>query len=268
MTQTQLGKELGVSSNYVGMIESGRMVDPDTSLYKLFTILESRAQQQDSETPRSSLKSAREKAGLSQRQLAKKIGRDIGYVQAMEDGSARISEGTAQRVAEELPSLSKDELMSGSDHPRIIGGVRGAVGTKPDIDCAPDLIARYVPLISWAQAGEITDFEDIYEFEGQLAFNVQDPRAIAVPIRGDSMEPSFRAGDVAILYPSRRPQTGNLVIAKLKDEGVIFKRFQVVSNTPPLFRFVSENTMYATIERTEEEIAWIYPVANVVKNLL
>lgn len=141
-------------------------------------------------------------------------------------------------------------------------------GTKPQITTPPDIVARYVPLISWAQCGSVTDFEDIYDYEGYVAFNVLDPRAIAVRLRGDSMEPRFKEGDVAIIYPSRKPQTGNLVIAKVRDEGVVFKKFQIISRKPSRFRFISENPVYQPIERDEEEIEWIYPVANVVNNLL
>jgi phage repressor protein C with HTH and peptisase S24 domain/DNA-binding transcriptional regulator YiaG len=219
--------------------------------------------------PRGALKRARIAAGFEVRDLAKKIGRPAGYVEALEDGRARISETTAELIVQELPALSAEELLAGSDSSlRGNDGVIGTVGARPGIATPPDVEARYVPLISWAQCGQLTDFEDVYDYEGYVAFNVQDRKAFAVTLRGDSMEPRYKAGDVAILYPSRKAETGNLVIAKIKNEGVVFKRFQILSREPSRFRFISENPNYEPIERGEEDLEWIYPVANVVQNTL
>lgn len=42
LTQKEMGDILGISANYVGMIEKGKPIDTGTSLYKLFTVLESK----------------------------------------------------------------------------------------------------------------------------------------------------------------------------------------------------------------------------------
>lgn len=277
-----MGELLGISGNYVGMLEAGREVDPDSSLYKLFCRFEAerlpRQSQRQSQSsgvsgPRANLKRARERAGLSVEELAKKIGRPTGYVQALEDSNARISMRTAERIIEALPELTIDDLLDGSDNAnRVNDGITGTIGAKPDIVTPPGVEARFVPLISWAQCGAITDYEDIYDYEGYVAFNVKDPKAFAVTLKGDSMEPRYKAGDVAILYPLRRAETGNLVIAKIRDEGTVFKRFQILSrgteSAPARFRFTSDNPAYEPIERTEDEMEWIYPVASVVDHVL
>lgn len=294
LNQTQLAAQLVIDSSYVSRILKGERINLSQRVLGRLEELERRGatsqsmtQSQDIHRPRAEpeepiwprgsyshggarlrLRSAREQAKISREKLAQLTGYSVGVIQAMEDTGARISEKMAEKLAEHIPGLEKRDLLDGSDYPSMVAESSGTVGATPSIRTPSDVVARYVPLISWAQCGAITDFEDLYEYEGQLAFNVQDPRALAITLKGDSMEPRFREGDIAVVYPSRKPQTGNLVIAKIKDEGVVFKRFQILSSRPPRFRFISENPNYEPIDRNEDEIDWIYPVANIVNNVL
>lgn len=258
---------LGVTANYVGMIEGGsREVSPDSTLAKLFEKYEST----DRSGARGKLKAAREMAGLTQAELAKKIGYAIGVLQAVEDGSARASEKMIEKLCEVLPEISKGDLMDGSDHPPIIADQTGTLGQKPKIVMPPGMTARYVPLISWAQAGSMTSFDDeAYEYEGYLAFNVKDAKAIAVSIRGDSMAPQYTAGDVAILYPSIEAKNGDLVIARLtpdKGSDVMFKIFSSTRNGSNV-TLSSYNPAFPAMTFDRGDFEWIYLVASVVKNL-
>jgi phage repressor protein C with HTH and peptisase S24 domain len=284
LNQTETAHQLGLTSgSYVSRILSGERKNLSRPLLERLETLEKRGPAQTmtqsqsvrdvradamTRSARSRLEHRRVEAGFSRQALAEAIGSTVGHIQALEEGSARISQRMAEAIVKAIPTLALEDLLDGSDHPPTIGGKVGGFGRKPDVATPPDVVARYVPLISWAQCGHLTDFEDIYDYEGYVAFNVRDSKAIAVTLKGDSMEPRFREGDVAILYPSRKPQTGNLVIAKIRDEGVVFKKFQILSRQPARFRFISENPKYEPIERAEEEIEWIYPVANVVNNTL
>ncbi len=290
LNQSQVARQLRINSSYVSRLIKGERTNLSGPLLERLDVLEKRgpdAQSQFQSQPRSPFKyprnihrdsfprSSRSRlehcrimAGYTRQALADAIGSTVGHIQALEEGSARISERMAADLTAAIPSLTLEDLLTGSDHPSTIGEEIGGIGRKPGIVTPPDVVARYVPLISWAQCGHLTDFEDIFDYEGYVAFNVRDSKAFAVTLKGDSMEPRYREGDVAILYPSRKPQTGNLVIAKIRDEGVVFKRFQIISRQPARFRFISDNPNYEPIERSEEEIEWIYPVANVVNNVL
>lgn len=267
LTQSELASLLGVSSNYVQMLEGGREVDENSSLAKLFNLLEGR---EGSGGPRGNLKEARIRAGLTQAQLAKKIGYQIGVLQAVEDGTARASEKMIEKIVEVLPELSKDSLMGGSDSPVVLSTEVSTFGKKPDIILPPGMTARYVPLISWAQAGTMTSYDDeVYEHEGQLAFDVTDPKAFAVKLRGDSMSPQYAEGDTVILYPSVLPQNGDLVIARLKDDlggDVMFKLFHSQKGGEKI-TLTSYNPLYPPLEYQRPDFAWIYPAASVVKRL-
>ena len=56
-------------------------------------------------------------------------------------------------------------------------------------------------------------------------------------------------------------------LAKLKDEGIVFKKLQIVDPKKHLFRFISFNEQYAPMDRTAAQIIWIYPVDSVIQKL-
>jgi len=128
---------------------------------------------------------------------------------------------------------------------------------------------RYIPLISFAQAGTMKSFEDIYEREGLLSFDVKDPKAFSVRIVGDSMTPEFREGDMAVLYPGSTPRNGDVVIARLgEDQGgdVMFKLFNSRESGRRVI-LTSYNPAYPPLEYERGDFAWIYPVVSVMKTL-
>jgi SOS-response transcriptional repressor LexA len=148
-------------------------------------------------------------------------------------------------------------------------GRYGVVGQKPPaIDLPDGVTARYVPLISWAQAGTMASFSDeAYQYEAHLAFNVTDRRAIAVQIRGDSMRPPYDEGDIVILYPSSEPRNGDLVIARLSESAGGDVMFKIYSVAREQITLSSYNPAYPPMTFPREDFAWIYPAASVVKNL-
>lgn len=271
---------MGVHGNYIYQIESGdKEIKPDSSIAKLFDLLE----QRESETARTTdeprfpygmnarekLKTAREAAGFSQKELAKKIGYALGVLQAIEDGGARISEKMVDAIVKVVPGLTKEDLMGGSDYAPTLSelGTVGTFGAKPNIMVPPGDTVRYVPLISWAQAGALGagHLDEGYEYEGVAAFNVKCKDAFAVEIRGDSMSPQINEGDRVVVCPSWTPQAGDTVIARTVDGDVYCKLLQRTGGDRLVL--VSANSAHANIEISREEVAWIYPVSQVTKNL-
>ncbi len=269
LTQEQMAVLLGITKGYVWSIEKGEKVPSKKVVSKLESLEKESHRVQESAnaagiSARSLFSLARENKKMSVKDLAQATGYGVGYIQALE-GGARLSEKFARVVAPVL-GVEAEDLMAGSDHPPITGETAGAVGAKPNVNVIGDISVRYVPLISWSQAGMLTDFTDeVYDYEGHLAVDIKDPKAIAVRIRGDSMEPRFHEGDVAILSPSTIAQTGDLVIARIRDQGVVFKRFQRAGRA---LQFISLNPRYPMIEAQEEEIVWVYPVKSVTVNTL
>ena len=126
---------------------------------------------------------------------------------------------------------------------------------------------RNLPVLSWAQAGEATEFGEIpADWEDMVPSDTTDERAIGVRLRGDSMEPKFSDGDIAILLPSIAPTNGDIVIANLKDEGVVCKLMHVQLDKN-LITLSSYNPAYPPMQRHRDQFNWMVSVASVVKQL-
>lgn len=207
--------------------------------------------------PRSVLINARKAKGWSPKELSKHSKVPLGYIRQIEAGDVQGSSEKQLRKLAAALGLSPQALMSGSDHPPVVGEHRKTFGAKPDVEAPAGMKVKTIPLISMAQAGELVSYEDVYDYEGVVAFDAKDPRAFAVQIRGDSMAPQYGEGTIAVCYPSHRPRNDNLVIAKLRDGAVLFKRVQFAAGE---VIFHSINTAYKPMKYDERDLVWIYPV--------
>jgi repressor LexA len=264
ITQSELSVRMGFARNYISLVENGKK--PGPRFIKALELLEQAPaphsehasvirEEPFSGSPRGRIKARRKELGLTLDELAKRTGYQRSTIHNVEEGHTRASERLLRMLAREL-DLPVEELMGGSDMPHLVGA-RRTFGAMADVDAAPGMSARTIPLISWAQAGTAQAWEDVYEHEGIVAFNVKDPKAVAVQIRGDSMEPKYPEGTVAVIYPGREAQSGDLVIARLKNGSVMFKRFEASSDR---FTFVSLNPIYPPMTVDRSEVEKIMPV--------
>ena len=79
------------------------------------------------------------------------------------------------------------------------------------------------------------------------------------------MEPRYPSGSIIIVMPEQRPRNGCLVVAKLKNDGVIFRRFSVLSGKKPLFHLTPYNDVYPALDGDEDDFHWIHPVWSVTE---
>jgi SOS-response transcriptional repressor LexA len=174
-----------------------------------------------------------------------------------------------EAICQVLPTLNKEELMAGSDQPPIMedSGAHGTFGATPNIDM-PGRKLRYVPLLSWAQAGTVTNgfLDAAYEHEGVISIDRDDRRAFGVKIRGDSMSPRIMEGDDAIVCPTWTLRPGDTVIARTV-EGDVMCKVYTPRNGGRIALLSSFNPAYPPFELDMESVAWIYPVGQVVQNL-
>lgn len=274
MTLDQLSERLDYKSLKRAM--SGEIPLPDSKrkhIQDLITIAEMHRRPAEMEplTPRAKLKRAREAAGLTIAQLAKKIGYQIGVLQAIEDSSARMNERLAHKLVEVLPTLTLEDLLDGSETPPIIdeSGMTGTVGAAPRIILPAGMRARYVPLLSLAQCGAMNGVDYLdegYQFEGVLSTQTRDPRAFAVKARGESMTPKISEGDVIIVAPGERINLGDTVLVRTVHGDVLCKHY-ATKEGGKLVVLSSVNPSFSPIELRREEIAWIYPVREVSRRL-
>jgi transcriptional regulator with XRE-family HTH domain len=217
---------------------------------------------------RGKLKAAREAKGLSVKEVAKAVGYSLGVYQSIEDGQSGMGEKMARKIAKVL-DIDVQELTNGSDHMIDRGPTSGTFGAVPDLRLPPGMTAKYVPLISLAQCGpDMVWTDDGYAGEGVIAFNCADPKAFAVKLSGDSMQPKYDAGDTAIIYPSRLPSNGDVVLARLDDAhggDVMVKLYQSSAGNVTLSSY---NPTYQPMSWPRSAFAILYPVAQITKNLI
>ena len=120
---------------------------------------------------------------------------------------------------------------------------------------------REVPVISWAQAGRATCFEELpLDWQDTTRSTCPDLQAFGIRLRGDSMEPQYHEGETIIAMPNCPPKHGCLVLAKLvANDGVTFKRFGVRTARPHHFRLTAFNRKYPPCELTWDQVHWVYP---------
>lgn len=191
-----------------------------------------------------SLSEIRNRLHLTQDQFAKKLGISRPHLSKLENSSGEVSPKLASRIAEFC-------RMNG-----ITGG-----GINPS--------ARLIPVRSWAQAGSGIDFDELpLDWQKQQPTDCPDDEAFAVEIQGDSMEPKFLPGDIAVVMPKHLPRSGSLVIARLETEGVVFKIFTAKNErSGKICVFTSYNSVYQPIEVREESIIWNFPVYQTIRQV-
>lgn len=119
-----------------------------------------------------------------------------------------------------------------------------------------------VPVISWAAAGRGGNFSDL---EGQIdeymESDCSDANAYALIIEGDSMIPEYRPGDRVIFLPNAEARNGDIVVARLVEEGdVYFKMFHLIGSKGDMVKLTSYNPMYPPLEYPRKAFRFIHPM--------
>lgn len=200
--------------------------------------------------------------GLNQTEAAKRLGLERSYLSQLEGGR---KPGEAAQVRFEI-----EERKAGLGIDSNPAGLR--VMEAPDREYGTTSYrsssrVRSLPVLSWAQAGMAVDFQQMpEEWDETVASEVADDRAFAVRLRGDSMEPRFEDGDLAVLLPGLAATNGEIVVANLKNEGILCKIMHVQLDKN-LITLSSYNPAFPPMQYRREDFHWIFPVAQIVKNL-
>jgi SOS-response transcriptional repressor LexA len=196
--------------------------------------------------------------------LAKAIHYDPAVVENVVNGGGKMSEKMAALIENVTDGeITKEIMLGGSESPRIMEetGFYGTVGTL-----SPNAGKRYIPLLSWARAGAISDataFDEDYQGDG-IETDIPG-RAFAVIIEGDSMSPEISPGAKAVVRADRAPRPGSLVIVRTIEGEVFCKRYTIEDNGRTYVLY-SVNRIYPEMRIPASDIAWIYPVKQVIRN--
>ncbi|MDP3273419.1 LexA family transcriptional regulator [Limnobacter sp.] len=89
---------------------------------------------------------------------------------------------------------------------------------------------QMIPVIDYVQAGMMTEVADPYSLgDGMETIPVEgrfSGRTFALKIRGESMFPEFKEGDVVVIDPSITPRPGDFVVAKNSTNEATFKKYR------------------------------------------
>lgn len=214
------------------------------------------------EGARGSLQQARRAKGLDFPALARITRLKATYLRDLEEGRVGITEESAGKIARAL-GISPADLMEGSEAANIIdlSGRTGAVGTTPQITLPHGQTARFAPTLSYTQAGALHVWtDDVYNYEGVVAMDLPPKtRAFSLTIRGDSMEPKFFAGDVAIVLWGVEPRNGQVVVACTTDGDVMCKLYSTQERGEKV-TLTSYNSLHPPVETRREDLRWVFPV--------
>ncbi|PXZ06332.1 DNA-binding protein [Gilliamella apicola] len=191
------------------------------------------------------IRARREELGLTQEQVAQQVGIKQQSYQAIESGSVK----KPRHLYEISVALQCDMawLLSGKD--KDVKNVE-----------VIDFKTYQVPLISYVQAGlwtESCELRDSTGFEYIMTSLELSDEAFALKIKGDSMEPEFKEGDVVIIDPAIKPMPGEFVVAVNGEEDATFKKYRELGHDEHermQFELIPLNPDYTTMSSLKQQI--------------
>jgi phage repressor protein C with HTH and peptisase S24 domain len=185
-----------------------------------------------------------ERSDLSPSGLAKKSGLDPTTF----NKSKRITpDGRARWPSTE--SIAKALSATGASVESFVSLIGESNGT-----------AQAVPLIGFAEAGSGGFFDDggfpVGKGWDEIAFPaVTDEHAYALEISGESMQPTYRDGDVIIVSPAAPVRRGDRVVVKTKSGEVMVKELK--RQTAKQVELKSLNADHPERTLSLEDVVWI-----------
>ncbi len=192
------------------------------------------------------LRERRNKLGLSAEAVAGLAGLTGSYVTRLELGQTGHSTDTLSKIAGVL-QLSLDQIYA-------------AVSTSNVAPAAIDY--RRVPILDYVQAGNWRLIEpqmgELGAEETVLIDANHPPSTFGLWVRGDSMLPDFREGDLVFFSSAIQPRPGDFVIANDAAGESTFKQYRALGineHGREVFELHPLNPVYPTMRSDRQEIA-------------
>lgn len=184
------------------------------------------------------LKIARKKAGLTQTEIAEKIGVSQPNYAKLESG--KIQRSTFLLDISRVLGVSLEWLATGQGEMVVNSGIyvggnnsnhgNQIVGSQTNIhnNVKPATAQKTAPLINWVQAGKFTAIgDDSYDEYLPYFGNYGNDRVYWLRIVGTSMIPDFIEGEYVLINRDRQPTAGNYVVAIQEGENeATFKKYR------------------------------------------
>lgn len=202
------------------------------------------------------IKTTRKRLGYSQDVLGAKVGVSRVAVSQWERDETTPSGRYLNDLAAAL-GVSVEWLLTG----------KGDVSTPAPafvVNVEPAVIpqGRRVPILSYVQAGQWREMcEQATAFDGNLEYVSAGvdigPCGFGLWVRGDSMTPEFKEGDLVIIDPDEAPRPGDYVVATNGSNEATFKKYRArgeYENGQPRFELVPLNEDHETLSTDHTQI--------------
>lgn len=185
------------------------------------------------------IKTLRENKGLSQTDLAKKIGVQPSQISSLEsEDVAPWQDPIKYQLFADVFNIDARELWQIAQQDRrefkAKEHLKRAETLQPGIS---KKLTHPIPILSEIPAGNPKDYTDqdypLGIAEDYYEFKIDDPNAFFLRVEGDCMSPEIDNGDLLLIYPNAKVENGDIVAIK-NNKGekevrrVTFKSNQVI----------------------------------------
>lgn len=196
------------------------------------------------------IRELRKKHGLTQQKLGELIGVKKSSISQWENDEHSPSGDNLAQLSKVF-GVSAHWLATGKGSPEL-SNVEPAVIPQ----------GNRVPILSYVQAGNWREMcEQAIAFDGNVEYvsagGEIGPYGFGLWLRGDSMVPLFKEGDLIIVDPDESPQPGDYVVAKNGSNEATFNKYRprgIDENGQEVFELVPLNDDYPTMHSDRQHI--------------
>ncbi|MFQ2693688.1 LexA family protein [Aeromonas caviae] len=215
------------------------------------------------ETINDRISERRQALKISKNELARRVGITHASVNKWESGLNQPKGRYLNDLAAAL-GVSVDWLLTGKEE-GTTGVAESPFPGYRNVEPAVIPQGGRVPILSYVQAGNWREMcEQATGFDGSLEYVAAGVSvgscAFGLWVRGNSMEPDFKEGDLLIVDPDEAPKAGDFVIAKNGSEEATFKKYRSrgeYDDGRPRFELVPLNDDHETLSTDQTHIAII-----------
>ncbi|HDO1375645.1 TPA: helix-turn-helix domain-containing protein [Aeromonas veronii] len=196
------------------------------------------------------IRELRKKHGLTQQKLGELIGVKKSSISQWENDEHSPSGDNLAQLSKVF-GVSAHWLATGKGSPEL-SNVEPAVIPQ----------GNRVPILSYVQAGNWREMcEQATAFDGNVEYvsagGEIGPYGFGLWLRGDSMLPQFKEGDLIIVDPDESPQPVDYVVAKNGSDEATFKKYRprgIDESGQEVFELVPLNDDYPTMHSDRQHI--------------
>ncbi|MFQ1876310.1 LexA family protein [Aeromonas veronii] len=206
------------------------------------------------------IKQTRKRLGYSQEILGSRVGVSRVSISQWERGENTPNGRYLNELASAL-GVTVDWLLTGSGDTPQLPAEHPTPGYH-NVEPAVIPQGKRIPVISYVQAGNWREMcEQATTFDGNVEYVTASVDigscGFGLWLRGDSMLPLFKEGDLIIVDPDEAPQPGDYVVAKNGSNEATFKKYRprgIDETGQEVFELVPLNDDYPTMHSDRQHI--------------